>query len=144
MEVPCCPKCSKESYADMRPNDPIVSFYSKDSGSPFIRECNSCGQRYCMSWKQWMIVILLNSIFFAFLGMMPGWNGIIVPLLCFGALIIAEPLIIDAAQHLFSWKPVDAPYLDSVWRQGIKTLIIMGSIFIGTYLITILLIGKPR
>lgn len=141
MEAPCCPKCSKESYANMRPNGPIVSFYSRESGNPCIRECKSCGQRYCMSWKQWMIVILLNSIFFAFFGMMPGWDGIIAPLLYFGALILAEPLIIDAAQRLFSWKPVDAPYLDSWWRQAIRSVIVMESIYFGAHLIRLFVLG---
>ena len=27
MEVPCCPKCAKDSHVKMRPNDPMEAFY---------------------------------------------------------------------------------------------------------------------
>lgn len=141
MEVPCCPKCSKDADVHMRPNDPIVSFYSRESGNPCIRECNACGQQYCMSWKQWAVVILLNATVFAFLGM-PAWELLPGPLLlCFGGIILAEPLIVDAAHQLFPWKPVDAPRLDSRWRRAIRSIIVAVSVYIGAHLIRLLLLG---
>lgn len=134
MEVPCCPKCSKESYADMRPNDPIVAFYSEAIS---LRVCTSCGQIYCMSWIQWLLVIISNSIL---LGLLPVvlWDGCIAGIIGLAILALVEPMIFDVIQTRFSWKPVDAAYCESKWIAFRTAFIVVVATYIGRYLVMML------
>lgn len=141
MKVEHCPKCSQDPHVNMNPNNPAARFFAPGKGGIFVRECQSCGQRYCMSWKQWLIVILLNSLLTAAVSLMPVGDSSLLRLLCIGVWTLVQPLVFDVAQRHFSWKPVDAPYLDSFWRQALKTLIILGSVYIGTCLIVALVTG---
>ncbi len=134
MEVPCCPKCAKDSHVKMRPNDPMVAFYSEAIS---LRVCTSCGQIYCMSWIQWLLVIISNSIL---LGLLPVvlWDGCIAGIIGLAILALVEPMIFDVIQTRFSWKPIDAACVDSKWIW-IRTGLIVGvATCIGRYLVMML------
>ncbi len=134
MEVPCCPKCAKGKHANMRPNDPMVAFYSETIS---IRICTSCGQIYCMSWLQWLLLILSNSLL---LGILPVilWDSTITGIFAVAILAVVEPMLFDAIQTHFSWKPVDAAYLDSNWIQFRTAFIVVVATYFGRHLVTAL------
>lgn len=142
MEVQRCPKCANDPRLKMLPNDPVANYFEREEGDPFVRECRTCGQGYCMSFWQLSVLVAVDSILVGLFHLIPNDWSLFFGITCLFGLFLLQPLMLNAVQRYLPWKPVKASHLHSGWRCFLGGFAVLGCVTGGARLVVFLITGE--